>query len=113
MVPVGFSAGGALFGGGLLLSDPGRYAGFGLLLGALPLHAGLSTQGHPWTGKPVLAVHAEADEVMPAELMSEAWRWVHEESGGATVTSAIVAGGHTISVETAGLLSDWLTGLFG
>lgn len=110
VIPVGFSAG-ALFGGGLLLSDPDRYAGFGLLLGALPLHAGLPTAGRPWAGKPVLALHAEADEVMPAELMAEAWRWVHEESG-AQVTGRIVAGGHEVSAESVGLLRSWLAGLF-
>jgi len=110
IVPVGFSAG-ALFGGGMALTDPTRYAGYALLMGALPLDAGLTTSGRPWSGLPVLALHAEADEVMPAELMAQAWRWVHEDSG-ATLTSGIVPGGHTVGREVGDRLAGWLTGLF-
>lgn len=109
VVLVGFSAG-ALFGGALALSDPSRYAGFGLLLGALPLSAGLRTENEPWAGLPVLAVHADRDEVMPQDLMTETWRWVHQDSG-AAVTSQRVAGGHAISAETAAAVAAWLTGL--
>lgn len=110
VVLVGFSAG-ALFGGALALADPTRYAGFALLLGALPLASGLATENEPWAGLPVLAVHAERDEVMPPQLMTQTWRWVHQDSG-AAVTSQRVAGGHAITPETAGVVAAWLTGLF-
>jgi phospholipase/carboxylesterase len=110
VVVAGFSAG-ALFGGALTLLDPSRYAGFALLLGALPLAAGLAIENEPWTGLPVLAVHAERDEVMPPELMAETWRWVHQDSG-AMVTSMRTAGGHAVTSETAAAVAAWLTGLF-
>lgn len=110
VVLIGFSAG-ALFGGALALTDPSRYAGVALLLGALPLSAGLNTNNEPLTGLPVLAVHADRDEVMPAELMTETWRWVHQDSG-AALTSQRVAGGHAITQETETAIAAWLTGLF-
>lgn len=110
VVLIGFSAG-ALFGGSLLFADTQRYRGFGLLMGALPLQSDFATSGRPWSGVPVLAVHADSDEVMPAELMTAAWQWVHEESG-AEVTSQIVPGGHAIGSDTTELIRDWLGGLF-
>lgn len=110
VVLVGFSAG-ALFGGALALTDPSRYAGFGLLLGALPLSVGFNTSNEPWTGLPVLAVHADRDEVMPEDLMAETWRWVHQDSG-AVLTSQRVKGGHGISPDTEAAVTAWLTGLF-
>lgn len=110
VVLIGFSAG-ALFGGSLLFAEPQRYRGFGLLMGALPLQSGFATSGRPWAGIPVLAVHAEHDEVMPKELMTAAWQWVHDESG-ADVTSRIVPGGHAIGADTVELLRDWISEVF-
>lgn len=110
VVLIGFSAG-ALFGGALALTDPSRYAGFALLLGALPLSVGLNTGNEPWTGLRVLAVHADRDEVMPDDLMIETWRWVHQDSG-AALTSQRVAGGHAITQDTEAAVAAWLTGLF-
>lgn len=110
VVLVGFSAG-ALFGGALALTDPSRYAGCAVLLGALPLAAGLRTDNEPWTGMPVLVVHADHDDVMPPELMTETWRWLHQDSG-AAVTSQRAAGGHAITAETAAAVAAWLTGLW-
>jgi len=52
---VGFS-GGAAFAGGLVLDDPGRYAGAAVLYGTLPFDAGVPTGPGRLDGVPVLVL---------------------------------------------------------
>lgn len=106
VVLVGFS-GGAAFAGGLLLADPGRYAGAAILYGTLPFEAGLPVDPDRLAGVPVLVAQGEADTVIPRELLDRTWAYLHDESG-ATVTSRRDPGGHGISVQTLAELGEWI-----
>ena len=67
VVLVGFS-GGAAFAGGLVLDDPGRYAGAAILYGTLPFDAGVPTTPGQLADLPVLVAHGDTDVVIPADL---------------------------------------------
>jgi phospholipase/carboxylesterase len=110
VVLVGFS-GGAAFAGGLLLGDPARYAGTAILHGTLPFEdAGVDVGEGRLSGRPVLVVHGELDTVIPAELQTRTWSWLHDGSG-ALVTSRRDPGGHALSAGTVAVLGDWIAGL--
>ena len=106
VVLVGFS-GGAAFAGGLVLSDPSRYAGAAVLNGTLPFEAGVPVDGGQLDGTAVLVAHGDADTVIPRQLLDRTWTYLHEESG-ARLTSHRDAGGHGLSAGTVGALSAWL-----
>ncbi len=53
VVLVGFSRG-AAFAGGLVLSDPRRYAGAAILLRTLPFEAGVPVTAHGLDGTPII-----------------------------------------------------------
>jgi phospholipase/carboxylesterase len=106
VVLVGFS-GGAAFAGGLLLADPGRYAGAAILYVTLPFDAGVPVDPDRLAGVPVLVAQGEADTVIPRELLDRTWAYLHDESG-ATVTSRRDPGGHGISVQTLAELGEWI-----
>jgi phospholipase/carboxylesterase len=102
----GFS-GGAAFAGGLLLGEPRRYAGAAILYGTLPFDAGVPvTPGH-LAGVPVFVAQGDSDTVIPRELLSRTWHYLHEDSG-AAVTSRRDPGGHGITPETLTELGTWL-----
>lgn len=110
VVLVGFS-GGAAFAGGLVLGDPGRYAGTAILLGTLPFEdAGADVSAGRLSGRPVLLVHGELDHVIPVELQARTWSWLHDGSG-ALVTSRRDPGGHALSAATVVELGEWIAGL--
>lgn len=110
VVLVGFS-GGAAFAGGLLLGDPVRYAGTAILHGTLPFKdAGVDVGAGRLSGRPVLVVHGELDTVIPTELQTRTWSWLHDGSG-AVVTSRRDPGGHALSASTVAVLGDWIAGL--
>jgi phospholipase/carboxylesterase len=106
VVLVGFS-GGAAFAGGLLLSDPHRYAGAAVLYGTLPFDAGLSTTPCLLAGVPVLVAQGDQDTVIPRELLDRTWAYLLEESG-AAATSRRDPGGHGITAATLSAVGTWL-----
>ena len=102
----GFS-GGAAFAGGLLLGEPRRYAGAAILYGTLPFDAGVPvTPGH-LAGVPVFVAQGDSDTVIPRELLSRTWHYLHDDSG-AAVTSRRDPGGHGITQATLTELGIWL-----
>ena len=106
VVLVGFS-GGAAFAGGLLLSQPQRYAGAAILYGTLPFDAGVPVRAGALAGVPVLVAQGEQDTVIPRELLDRTWDFLCEESG-AQVTARRDPGGHGITGETLDELGRWL-----
>jgi phospholipase/carboxylesterase len=102
----GFS-GGAGFAGGLILADPGRYAGAAILYGTLPFDAGVPATPGRLTGLPVLAAQGSQDPVIPRELLDRTWTYLHGESGART-TGHRDDSGHALSPGAIVALSDWL-----
>jgi len=105
VVLVGFS-GGAAFAGGLLLSDPERYAGTALLYGTLPFDAGVATTADHLAHCRVFVAHGDDDMVIPRELLDRTWAYVRNESG-ATATTVRHPGGHAIAPEALDRLVEW------
>ena len=108
---VGFS-GGAAFAGGLVLGDPGRYAGAAILYGTLPFNAGVPVEPGRLAGVPVLVAQGDDDHVIPRELLDRTWTYLHDEAG--ADTSALRGpGGHGITPASLRELVDWITRLTG
>jgi phospholipase/carboxylesterase len=103
---VGFS-GGAAFAGGLVLADPGRYAGAAILYGTLPFDAGLPLDRGRLANLPMFVAQGETDHVIPRELLDRTWTWLHTESGAPTVGRRD-PGGHGLTVGTVRRLAAWL-----
>jgi phospholipase/carboxylesterase len=106
VVLVGFS-GGAAFAGGLVLSDPQRYAGAAILYGTLPFDAGVPVEPARLTGLPVLVAQGDQDAVIPRELLERTWRYLLVESGAAPYARRD-PGGHGITPQTLGQLGGWI-----
>lgn len=106
VVLVGFS-GGAAFAGGLLLDDPARFAGAGILYGTLPFDAGVPTIPARLAGTPVFVTQGVEDTVIPRELLEHTWRYLHNESGAPTCGRRDPVG-HSIHPEALASLSGWL-----
>lgn len=109
VVLVGFSGGGA-FAGGLILADPGRYAGGAILYGTLPFDAGAPTTPGRLAGLPVLVAHGDTDTVIPADLLDRTWTYLNGDAGSAT-TGVRDPGGHGISAAVITELQRWLRDL--
>ena len=109
VVPVGFSGGGA-FAGGLVLADPDRYAGAGILYATLPFDAGVPTTPGRLAGTPVFVAHGDADDVIPRDLLARTWTYLTSEAGSHT-TAVRDPGGHGLSAAVVDALADWLTHL--
>ena len=103
----GFS-GGAAFAGGLLLDDPGRWAGAAILHGTLPFDAGVPTTPGHLAGVPVFVAQGDHDRVIPRELLNRTWEYATGESG-ATATARRDPVGHEIAPDVLTALSGWLT----
>lgn len=106
VVVVGFS-GGAAFAGGLVLDDPARYAGAGVLHGTLPFDAGVPVTPGRLTDLPVFVARGEQDTVIPRELLDRTWEYLTVESG-AVISTWKDPGGHGITPATLASLSKWL-----
>lgn len=107
VVLAGFS-GGAAFAGGLVLSDPARYAGAAILYGTLPFEdAGVPVEAGRLTGLPVFVAQGDQDHVIPAELLARTWSYLLGASGAAP-SARRDPGGHGLTQETAAELADWL-----
>ncbi|MEO5664958.1 MAG: luciferase family protein [Nocardioides sp.] len=108
VVLAGFS-GGAAFAGGLVLTDPARYAAVAILYGTLPFEdAGVPVEAGRLTGLPVFVAQGDQDHVIPAELLSRTWSYLLGASGAAP-SARRDPGGHGLTEGTAAELSEWLT----
>lgn len=106
VVLVGFS-GGAAFAGGLLLSDPQRFAGAAILYGTLPFDAGVPVTPAGLAGVPVFVAQGEQDRVIPAELLQRTWQYLLAESA-APAYARRDPGGHAITGKTLAELGGWI-----
>jgi phospholipase/carboxylesterase len=106
VVPIGFSGGGA-FAGGLILDDPGRYAGAGILYATLPFDAGVPTTPGRLAGLAVLVAHGDADRVIPRDLLERTWTYLNHDAGSHT-TAVRDPGGHGLSSGVVDALAEWL-----
>lgn len=104
---IGFS-GGAAFAGGLLLDDPSRWSGAAILYGTLPFDAGVPTTPGHLAGVPVFLAHGTQDTVIPPELQSRTWSYLHDSSS-ATLTARRDPVGHGIAEPALAALTTWLT----
>jgi phospholipase/carboxylesterase len=106
VIVVGFS-GGAAFAGGLVLDEPGRFAGAAILYGTMPFDAGLSTDAHRLAGVPVLVAQGDDDHVIPRELLDRTWDYLRSDSG-ASVVAERYPGGHQLPAAAVGSLGAWI-----
>ncbi|MDI6912237.1 luciferase family protein [Nocardioides sp.] len=106
VVLAGFS-GGAAFAGGLLLSEPERYAGAAILYGTLPFDAGVPVTPARLAGVPVFVAQGDTDTVIPRELLDRTWSYLTGESG-APPYARRDPGGHGLTAATAAELSGWI-----
>lgn len=109
VVLVGFSGGGA-FAGGLILADPDRYVGAGILYATLPFDAGVPTTSGRLDGLAVLVAHGDTDQVIPRDLLERTWAYLNGDAGSRT-TAVRDPGGHGLSAGAVNALAEWLTGL--
>jgi phospholipase/carboxylesterase len=109
VVPIGFSGGGA-FAGGLILAEPDRYTGAGILYATLPFDAGVPTTPGRLDGMPVFVAHGAADNVIPADLLERTWSYLTGDAGSDT-TAVRDPGGHGLSAGVVDALAEWLRGL--
>ena len=110
VVLVGFS-GGAAFAGGLLLDEPGRYAGAAILYGTLPFDAGVPTTAARLAGVPVVVAQGEHDTVIPRELLDRTWTYLLGESGAVTLSRRDPVG-HGIAPEALATVGRWIDETF-
>lgn len=106
VVLVGFS-GGAAFAGALLLSEPSRFAGAGILYGTLPFDAGIPAEPAQLAGTPVFVAQGEQDSVIPRELLDRTWSYLLGDSG-APAHARRDSGGHGVTVPTLAELGGWI-----
>lgn len=111
VVLVGFS-GGATFAGGVVLSDPARFAGLATLYATLPFDAGITTTSGTLTDVPVFVAQGDADTVIPVELQRRSWQYLHDDSG-ALLTARRSPGGHGLTQEDVAAVAQWLADLPG
>jgi phospholipase/carboxylesterase len=106
VVLVGFS-GGAAFAGGLVLSEPQRFAGAAILYGTVPFDAGVPVTPARLAGVPVFVAQGDADTVIPRELLDRTWAYLLGESG-APPYARRDPGGHGITADTVAELGGWI-----
>jgi phospholipase/carboxylesterase len=106
VVLIGFS-GGAAFAGALLLAEPSRFAGAGILYGTLPFDAGIPTAPAQLAGTPVFVAQGETDTVIPRELLERTWSYLLGDSG-APAYARRDPGGHGITARTLAELGGWI-----
>jgi phospholipase/carboxylesterase len=106
VVLVGFS-GGAAFAGGLLLDRPHRFAGAAILYGTMPFDAGLDTGPDRLATLPVFVAQGEHDHVIPEELQSRTWEYLHGASGAVTHGHRD-SSGHALGAAATEELARWM-----
>lgn len=110
VVPLGFS-GGAAFAGGLLLSDPARFAAGVVLYGTLPFDAGVPVTAGRLAGVPIFLAHGDHDTVIPPELQGRTWEYLVKQSG-SPLWAERVPNGHELTPKTASEVGTWLAERF-
>jgi phospholipase/carboxylesterase len=110
VVLIGFS-GGAAAAGGLVLDDPGRFAGAAILHGTMPFEAGVDTGHARLASLPMFVAQGENDRVIPAELLQRTWEYLHGASGAATIGHRD-ASAHQLSRAALHHLRGWLSERF-
>jgi phospholipase/carboxylesterase len=106
VIVIGFSGGGA-FAGGLMLSEPARFSGAGILFATLPFDAGVPVERGQLAHLPVFLAQGDQDHVIPAELLGRTWQYLNAESG-APVTARRSPGGHGITAPILTDLGRWI-----
>jgi len=106
VIVIGFSGGGAL-AGGLMLSDPARFSGAGILFATLPFDAGVPVEPNQLAHLPVFVAQGDQDHVIPADLLSRTWEYLHSDSG-APVVARRSPGGHGITTPILADLGSWI-----
>ncbi|GGG62237.1 hypothetical protein GCM10011374_26750 [Kocuria dechangensis] len=106
VVLIGFS-GGAAFAGALLLAEPSRFAGAGILYGTLPFDAGIPVEPARLAGTPVFVAQGETDTVIPRQLLDRTWSYLLGDSG-APAYARRDPGGHGITARTLAELGGWI-----
>lgn len=106
VVLIGVSAG-AVFASGVVLDNPQRWAGLGMLIGNVAFDAGMPHEDGRLAGLPVFLAHGADDDVMDASRMERTWTWLTGDSG-ATTTARHDPVGHEISTPAVRALSTWL-----
>lgn len=106
VVLAGFS-GGAAFAGGLVLSDPARYAGAAILYGTVPFDAGVPVGPAGLAGTPVFVAQGDQDTVIPRELLERTWSYLLGDSA-APAYARRDPGGHGITAATLAELGGWI-----
>jgi phospholipase/carboxylesterase len=110
IVLLGFS-GGTAMAGGLLFTDPDRFAGAVLLSGTLPWDAGFEAPEGLLSGMPVFWSIDPEDRIIPADLAARSHAWLVEHSG-ADVQEHLYPGvGHGISQQEAEDVAAFVGGL--
>lgn len=112
VVLLGFS-GGTAMAGGLILSEPERFAGAVLLSGTLPWEAGLDSSAGRLQGVRVFWGNDEADSVIPRELMTRSERWLVDESGADLTVRHFPGLGHGIGREEIREVHAFVTEVLG
>ncbi|WP_172652027.1 luciferase domain-containing protein [Rhodococcus opacus] len=107
VILVGFS-GGSAFAGGLLLADPSRFSGAGLLYGTLPFDVGLPLTAGRLTGVPIFLVHGLHDTVIPPELQEWTWEYLVKYSG-SPLWAEREPTGHELTERTIRALGWWVS----
>lgn len=105
---LGFS-GGTAMAGGLLLTEPDRFAGSVLLSGTLPWDAGFDTSAGRLAGRHVFYGHDPADAVIPAPLIARSLQWLREESGADFAEHTYPGMGHGINAQLLGDVVRFVT----
>ena len=105
VVLLGFS-GGAAFAGGLVLTDPGRFAGAAILYGTLPFNAGVPVTAGQLGGVLVFVAQGDQDGVIPRELLDQTWTYLLADSA-APAYARRNPGGHGITEQTLAELGGW------
>jgi phospholipase/carboxylesterase len=103
----GFS-GGTAMAGGLLLSEPQRFAAAVLLAGTLPWDVGLPEQAKWLADVPVFYGRGALDTVIPLDLVERTLRWLREASGALLTEREYPDLAHTISRQELADVHDFL-----
>lgn len=112
VILLGFS-GGTAMAGGLLFSDPERFAGAVLLSGTLPWDAGFDVPEGLLSGMPVFWSIDPEDSIIPAELAQRSRTWLVEQSGADLEEHDYPGVGHGISQQEAEDVAIFVAGLAG
>ena len=103
---VGFS-GGAAFAGAVALDKRINLSGTAILYGTIPFNAGLATEEASLANQKIFVAQGSDDKVMPADLMTKTWNYLHNESG-AELEAHRSLGGHEITSDVAINLNKWI-----